>query len=315
MIKMQPKINLEQVLYNYQHDSFVKIQLSCQHEYYKERICKDVVLELTQTSKLLLQERKIYFKQMGNSLLIGQNKTKLKGLKKKLPLVVIQVKVVNPRFWLVTDFNAMDKNYVPFKSNLPLIMRCSDSAFILEKNHDIYSALEKQHQELANLSKTTFCILLTDINKITLDTQEIPLKLKARAVKLRYIITPLATKANSSKKLNIEEVLVKQKALIEFRNKKKTGLKLNVTPKENSYILESENDWLLRQENISQNANFFKFEVDVKENKKAKEGKAEIFLPFPNRLTPSLFKKENGNVIVEQNVNLLRFRAKPSPKK
>ena len=70
----------------------------------------------------------------------------------------------------------------------------------------------------------------------------------------------------------------------------------------------------MRQENLHQNSEFFKFEVEVDDSEKANENKAEVLLPFPSRIKPNLFKKEDGMIILEQEVSLLRFSAKPGPK-
>ena len=321
---MRSKLKIKQVLYTYQNEKFLKIQFSCQHEYYKGRVCKDLVFELSADSKKVLRKNNILYKENGQSLFIGQKKEG--DSNKVLPKaalcpIFIQVRVINSRFWFVTDFSTFGKNYIPSKAKSPLIMHCEKGELVYKDVAKFsFQALNEQYDFLTNLSKDIFSILLVDLKELLTKTQDIFIKLKAPSFKLRYTVNLLKskkTKLSSSKKLKIEDVLSERKELVECVTESANVLRLKVVQNGNGYILESKKTWSMRERNPHKNASFFKFEVDVEDGKKAKEGKAEVFLPFPNRINSALFKKKKKDkvIVVEQDVKLLRFGAKPSPRK
>lgn len=319
---MNPYLVINEELYTYQHDSFFKIELSCKHEYYTNGKCQDVSLELIETSKNMLKENGIFFKEKGCFILIGRKKTNqdhdevFNSILPILPNIFIQISVINSRFWMVTDFDILQKGFNPLKG-APFVFRYINNALICEDENS-FQLLKNVDENLKGLAKNIFGIIVLNLNQIKGKKEEIVLQMKALAVKLKYKITPiknLRRKSIANKKLTIEDVLNVKKELTECMLE--NAIKLSVKPKKENkpYVLESKDKWEMRQENKHPTTNFFKFEVKIEDNEKVKEGIAEVFLPFPKRLNSSLFKKEGKVKVIEQNISLLKFGAKPSPKK
>lgn len=316
---MRPRLKIKSELKTHDHKDFYKISIACVHEYYIKEVCPDLSFRLADASKEVLTKYQIFYKEQENTLLIGRRKTNDRNDKafntnipSSLPPILVKVEVTNPRFWLVTDFNAIKKGYTPIKEEKVLIINPENSKvkFAL---HDLASKKVEQLSKAVNFSKNTLGILELDLHQMNRKTQEVKLALKSPAIKLRYYVTPMDTKNKrtlSKDHLQVKDILKAPQELVEVAEK---PIKLSVNDEEGGYMLESKEKWLLKQENQHSNANFFKFEADADKDK-VTEAKVEVFLPFPNRVHQSLFKKEGNNIIVEQKVSLLRFKAKKGPK-
>ena len=324
---MNTRFKIESQISTYLSEDFFRVLISCHHNYYIDGVCMDLSFELTRASKDLLKANDIFFKENGPSLFVGRKKSRIEGdeainsiLFSSLPIYV-QLKVTNPRFWSVTDFALIKAPPNPFKSENPLIFRYEDKEEISECSIEELSQEEKLQHNLGDLPKEIFGILIIDLKKIAKQKLDVKLKLEAPEIKLKYKVIPIISKEKkkkrngSEKRLNIDDVLVNKKILKECCLEKENRLELSVKNMDGFYLIESTKNWSMRQENPHQNPEFFKFEVEVEDSEKAKEGKADIFLPFPSRIKPNLFKKEGEKTILEQKVSLLRFGAKPGPKK
>jgi hypothetical protein len=318
---MNTKLKIKTQIFTHLSDRFFRVHLSCKHSYYVDGKCTDLAFELTDTSKALLKANDIYFKENEHSLFIGRKKRDLKQdtsfnstLTASLPVFII-LKIKNRRFWSVTDFNLLKAPQDAFKAESPLVFRYKKGKETISECSN--KALTDEEQELLqvkNFSKETFGVLVLDLQTIATDKTNIALKLEAPKIKLKYKVSaPKAKKAktNGSKhKLTIEDVLANKKVLRECDLKQENRLELKAKKVEGFYLVESANDWPMRQENPHQNPGFFKFEVEIEDSDKANENKAEVLLPFPSKIKPNLFKKEGDLIILEQDVSLFRFGAK-----
>jgi hypothetical protein len=332
----RPHLEIEQRLITHEHESFLKVTLSCQHEYYKDGVCTDLALELTPASNAMLKAHGLLYKENGHSILIGRKKTNSdKGhsfdsvLPAGFPKIVTVVKIINPRFLLVTDFDALSEGCNPTKAKAPLLfcnkeegLSCigADTTVLKALGKEHFTKVPKDKDEIPIFPKDVFAVVLLNLKQVSDKQASFYLELQAPAVRLRYHVA--ASKAErkikpSATKLSITDVLSDGKELSKASTQQEKPIQLQVKhlPEDNLYVLESTGLWGMRQVNEQKTTNFFKFEVEVKNTQKAKEGKAEVFLPFPGRIRAQVLRKEGDIKVIEQKVRLLRFSAKPSPVK
>jgi len=131
------------------HQEFATLSISCTHEYYDNPICPDLTLELAESSKKLLKQHQLYFTTIDNVLYLGQKDTNVitSGLPTVFPLIIVKIKVNNPRFWLVTD-----KTSLP-KEGQSLIFKNKKNQFFENTTKSYTSKIAELYQQLRQVKR------------------------------------------------------------------------------------------------------------------------------------------------------------------
>ena len=193
---MNTRFKIESQISTYLSDDFFRTLVSCHHSYYIDGICTDLVFELTRASKDLLKANDLLFKENGTSIFVGRKKNNNardkainSSLCSSLP-IFIHLKVINSRFWSVTDFDLLKAPQNPFKLEAPLVFRYEGKEEISECSIKELSPEEKLQHSVSELPKGIFGILIIDFKKISKQKLNIKLKLEAPEIKLKYKVIP-----------------------------------------------------------------------------------------------------------------------------
>jgi hypothetical protein len=252
--------------------------------------------EIAAHSKELLQRHNILYKEKGHILefarkkRVGNDKNFGAGLP-NLPIKIL-VRVNNPRFWSVTDFEAIKKNSAEVLLFELEKSKNNQFSYISEKK----KKAEEEEEILKYGLPSPFAILLLDLNYVS-DAKELVLPFNERPIILKFNLFPAA------KDSELFELLRKQR---EVKEDCESGIILRVeTGKDQKCcVLTSTKPWALREENPHQNKAYFTFQFKTMD---ITEGAAKLYLPFPSRITSRTIKKGT----IEQEVRLPRFAPKP----
>lgn len=345
---MTSKIRHSAELHTHEHEDFFKIKVLCEHDYYTNKECVDLAFKLTKSSAELLKQKSIFFKEEGNSLLIGRGKLKDVSadngfnyvLPPDFPPIVIRIEIQNPRFWLVTKMVDSTKyyfyNYKAEKKEQ--IERAKLSKVeIIERNVYLFSKDEgktaNQYNGLVDNSKTlsfkeveaykqkNLSVYSNELDFssnifgfLILDLNQ--MNTKKEEVRLRFNAPSIQLKYNiklRGEKNEVSNILGNVISFIEAETSLNAKLSLEVKKdkRNNTYNLISTEAWKMQQDNSHLPKGFFKFDVEVEKHANTERMKAEVYLPFPKNIQAILKKdKDSREVFIEQNVNFLRFSKK-----